>query len=89
MTIEKIRDLAGKLDAAEHERQIVGGQVSIDRKIVEEARAALAWAAVEIELLRASAREGWQEAHDAAQDGGDGQTMELAVKKIAEIGGVS
>ncbi len=43
----------------------------------------------EIERLKMSAREGWQAAHDCAQDEGDGETMGLAVMRLAEIGGAS
>ncbi len=43
----------------------------------------------EIERLKALARDGWQAAHDAAQDEGDGETMGLAVMRLAEIGGAS
>lgn len=43
----------------------------------------------EIERLTTIAREGWQEAHDAAENEGDGQTMDLAAKRLAAIGGAS
>jgi hypothetical protein len=86
MDLETIREAHERLTGAQSAAwsSTVGGRE--DRALI---LAAVPGLTGEIDRLKALARDGWREACEAARDSGDGGTMDLAAKKIAEIDGAS